>query len=654
MCGIAGFIDTARSYSRERLKAVGLAMGDQIRHRGPDSFGCWVQEDAGLSLSHRRLAIIDLSETGAQPMTSHGGRYVIAFNGEIYNFEELRAWLGAPGDGWRGHSDTEVLLECFAVHGVAATLQRAAGMFALALWDKRDRTLTLARDRAGEKPLYYGFVGRSFVFASELKALKVHPEWQGRLNEAVLPAYLRFGYVPSPASIFTGISKLPPGTFLTFDADKEDRSPVPETFWTWPKPAPGVRSPEEIVDELDAALKRSVRSMMMADVPLGSFLSGGIDSSVVTAIMQSISDQPVRTFSIGFDVEALNEAPFAANIARHLGTDHTEMYVSAAQALETVPGLGAIYDEPFADSSQIPTLLLSQLVRSHVTVALSGDAGDELFGGYIRYGLLGGLDRAIGWCPLPLRRCLSAAIGHIPTGLVKSVAKPFAAGTSIRFDERQISRLGRMTSLPGRHLYRDMMSQIAEPGRLSSIEEPATLFDREHLWREIRPAGAWAAYVDALTYLPDDILTKVDRASMSASLEVRVPMLHPEVIALAAETSWATKTRGGTSKWPLHQLLSRYVPAELYERPKMGFGVPLGSWLRGELKAWAGDILSARTPLLEGLLEEDAVDHLWREHITGERDNSAGLWTLIMLKDWALRQDNERLTSHSVATGTAG
>lgn len=654
MCGIAGFVDTTRSLSAERLKAIGLAMGDQISHRGPDSFGCWAQEDAGVSLSHRRLAIIDLSETGEQPMTSHCGRYVIVFNGEIYNFEELRSWLGPQGVNWRGTSDTEVLLECLATRGVKPTLQRAAGMFAFALWDKRTRTLTLARDRAGEKPLYYGFMGRSFVFASELKALKVHPEWEGRLNEDVLPSYLRFGYVPSPHSIFDGISKLPPGSILTLDLRASELRPVVESYWSWPKPDRQECSPGEIVDELDAALKRSVSSMMMADVPLGSFLSGGIDSSVVTAVMQSISDHPVRTFAIGFDVDALNEAPFAAGVAKHLGTQHTEMYVSAAQAQQTVPELGGIYDEPFADSSQIPTLLLSRLVRQHVTVALSGDAGDELFGGYTRYGFLGKLDRALGWCPESLRGGLSAVIGHAPIGLARRAAAPFVSGTTIRFDERQVERLKRMLRLPGRHLYRDMMSQIAEPQQISSREELESIFDNFGLWRDIRPAGAWAAYVDALTYLPDDILTKVDRASMSTSLEVRVPMLHPDIISIAARTSWATKTRGGASKWPLRQLLSRYVPAELYERPKMGFGVPLGAWLRGELKPWAADILASSPPLLDGHLDSAAIESLWSEHSSGARDNSSALWTLIMLKDWAIRQAADRAPCPSLATAVAG
>lgn len=614
----------------------GAAMGDRIAHRGPDGAGCWADAESGVSLAHRRLAIIDLSPLGHQPMTSVSDDLVMVFNGEIYNFQEMRAWVDSVRPtSWRGHSDTEVLLEAFSVFGVEAALQRANGMFAIALWDKRKRTLTLARDRIGEKPLYYGRSGSTFLFASELKAFAAHPAWKPALNEAVIPSYLRYGYVPAPHSIYRGVGKLPAGSQVTVSLDGQAADP--QNYWILPIPSPSGGDFEEQLDGLHKALRESVRLRMVSDVPLGAFLSGGIDSSLITAVMQEQSSAPVKSFSIGFDVAALDEAPFAKTVAAHLGTDHTELYVSASEAMALAPQLGETYDEPFADSSQMPTMLLSRLVRSHVTVALSGDAGDELFGGYVRYEVLQKCQRLLSSAPRPLRRAAAAALGVAPLEILRTLVGVAAPNLASRVQRHQVDRMRQLLSQDtAQSVYLNLMSQISSLSDLVDLpEQPGLLMDGA-LWAGIKPAGAWAAYADALTYLPDDILVKVDRASMASSLEVRVPFLDPQIIQIASRMSWSDKTRGEL-KHPLKVLLARYLPTEIFDRPKMGFGVPLGAWLRGELRNWAEDLLSRDVGLAQGILNQAEIDRLWSEHLSGAADHASALWTVLMLRDWSSR-----------------
>lgn len=639
MCGIAGFVDLKRQMPQDRLRQIGHAMGERIAHRGPDSWDCWADETVGVSFAHRRLSIIELSPSGAQPMSSSDGRYVVVFNGEIYNFEDLRVWVeAAAGRVWRGRSDTEVMLEALSLYGIEATLQRCNGMFAIALWDRQEHTLTLARDRIGEKPLYYGLSSDTFLFGSELKAFRAHPSWRGRMDSSVLPSYLRFGYVPAPRTIYEGIWKLPPGTFATVPLAKLGEPLVPAPYWTFPKPNPTGMDPVQAVDELQDLLRASIRRQTVSDVPLGAFLSGGIDSSVVTAMMQEQSSRPVRSFSIGFDDPALNEAPHAKAIATHIGTEHTELYVSARQAMDLAPSLGEIYDEPFADSSQIPTTLLARLVRDHVTVALSGDAGDELFGGYVRYDVLQQFQAFGGGVPEPLRGALAKMIGVVPLGPLRFVTGLVSKDIAARVRPDQISRVQRLLRMEsGQTLYRNLMSQISEPGHLISAPERSSLLDNKALWNEIGASGPWAAYTDALTYLPDDILVKVDRASMASSLEVRVPLLDPDIIALASRVDWKTKTHDGQLKWPLKTLLERYVPRSLFDRPKMGFGVPLGAWLRGDLRSWAEEILRSDVGPVAGHLDAVEIQRLWDDHLSGRQDSASALWTILMLKDWSLR-----------------
>jgi len=639
MCGIAGFIDIHPNRSRAELERIGTAMSDRIAHRGPDDAAIWSDADAGACLAHRRLSIIDVSPAGRQPMVSASGRYVLAYNGEIYNHAELRWELEAAGfHCWRGHSDTEVLVEYIARHGLEQALRAASGMFALAVWDRRDRRLALARDRAGEKPLYYGIVGGAFVFASELKALTAHPEWVGELDRAVLPSYLRFGYVPAPHSIYRGVHKLEPGCLLSAAAAELGET-QPSPFWEFPLPRAHGISPMEAVDKVDAGLRRAVRRQMEADVPLGCFLSGGIDSSCVTALAQAQSTRPVRSFSIGFDDPRMNEAPFAAAVAAHLGTDHTELYVDARQGQATAPELANIYDEPFADSSQIPTLLLSRLTRQHVTVALSGDGGDELFGGYDRYHLLG---RAMPIFRLPasVRRAAAEAMTRSPVALLQAACERMAPSIGPLTPSRAERVAAFMRHPSGFEAYRDLMSQFADPGEVATyVAELPTRLDCRAYRNDIRGLLPWAAFVDAVSYLPDDILVKVDRASMAASLEVRVPMLDPEVIQLAAGLPWSLKRKGGVAKWPLRRVLARYVPPALFERPKQGFGVPLSAWLRGELRPWAESLLCDGVGLMPDLLDPVAVQRLWREHLSGERDQPSRIWTLLMLQQWAVNVD---------------
>lgn len=635
MCGIAGFLggDFADAAATVRQ------MTDAIRHRGPDDADAWIDAEAGVALGHRRLSVVDLSPAGHQPMASRDGRLVIVYNGEIYNAEDLRREL--TGIDWCGHSDTEVLLEACRRWGVRRTLERLVGMFALALWDREERSLVLARDQLGIKPLFWGRFGGLVLFGSELKALRAHPGWAPAIDRNAVAAFLRHNYVPAPHTVYDGIRKLEPGTLATL---KPGGEPVVERYWDLDRVAaeglgePFTGSDAEAEEALHALLLDAVGRQMVSDVPLGAFLSGGIDSSTVVALMQARATGPVRTFSIGFREEGYDESKHAAAVARHLGTDHTELTVTPDEAREVIPRLPHIYDEPFADSSQIPTCLLSALTRRHVTVALSGDGGDELFGGYSRYALAERIWAKTRLLPRPARHLLAAAVEGVPPNrwdalfqLVPAAKRPPQPGDKMH-------KLAGVLTEDEDAIYRRLVSHATEPSELvpGAVEPKGLLWDPAV---RARVPGFFERmqYLDTLTYLPDDILTKVDRASMAASLEARVPLLDTRVVEFAWRLPRRLKQRHGQGKWLLRQVLYRHVPPALVERPKMGFGVPIDSWLRGPLKDWAADLLDPSRMAQAGLLRPEPVQALWRQHQSGERNWQYHLWDVLMLQAW-LRQ----------------
>ncbi len=642
MCGIAGFL----GFHDPRLPAVVGRMAEAIRYRGPDDSGVWCDPPAGLGLGHARLSILDLSPAGRQPMVSASGRYVLVFNGEIYNHLELRQELGESS--WRGHSDTETLLAAVDDWGIEKTLRRLLGMFAFALWDRETRRLVLVRDRIGEKPLYYGWCHGAFLFASELKALAAYPSWKGEVDRGALACYMRYAYVPLPHSIYVGIRKLLPGTSVTISADDSPEGwPTPQPYWSAlevaAQPTRVDWTDAEAADELDAVLRRAVKAQMVADVPLGAFLSGGIDSSTIVALMQAQSSRPVKTFSIGFKESDFDEAGHAKAVAAHLGTEHTELYVSPADALAVIPRLPSIYDEPFGDSSGIPTHLVAQLARQHVTVALSGDGGDELFGGYNRYFWGRSIWRRIG--PIPLRvRSLS---GRALTWL--SPEHWDRLGARLRHflpNHLRMAALGdKIHKFAGiidvetpEALYRRLVSQHRDPGSMvigadeSAIwaDEQARAFPRQDFSERMM-------FHDLVGYLSDDILTKVDRAAMAVSLETRVPMLDHRVVEFSWRLPLHMKIRHGRGKWLLRQVLDRYVPRELIERPKMGFGIPLDAWLRGPLREWAEELLNETRMRREGYFHPAPIREKWSEHLSGRRSWPYWLWNVLMFQAWNQR-----------------
>lgn len=654
MCGIAGFLAANPPKGKEELPVLLKRMTDTIINRGPDDAGYWCDGEHGIALGHRRLAIIDLSPAGHQPMHSASGRYVIIFNGEIYNHPLLRRQLESSGrsPAWRGHSDTETLLAGFDAWGIQETIERAIGMFAIAVWDRNTGTLTLARDRIGEKPLYYGWQGRGgdavFLFGSELKALRAHPAFENAINRGALSLQLRHNYIPAPYSIYAGISKLPPGAMLTV-SDRQ-REPRVWTYWSGQQQAefgagePFTGTPEQAVDELESLLKDAVRAQMMADVPLGAFLSGGVDSSTVVALMQAQSSRPVKTFSIGFHEEGYNEAEYAKAVARHLGTDHTELYVSAAEALSVIPRLQSLYDEPFSDSSQIPTFLLSQLARQHVTVSLSGDAGDELFCGYNRYQMTAKLWKTLSMAPLPVRRLAARGVTSVPVAAWNRMAGGLGRllpgfMQMANPGDKLHKGAGVMASESLEALYLGLVSHWDDPAAvvIDGIEPVTVLTDKARRFSGLDGIQRMMA-LDLLTYLPDDILVKVDRAAMGVSLETRIPFLDHRVVEFAWRLPQSVKLREGRTKWVLRQVLYRHVPKALIERPKMGFGVPVGEWLRGPLRDWAEALLDERRLRREGFFQPAIVRKKWEEHLSGRRNWQYHIWDVLMFQAWLEHQ----------------
>lgn len=625
MCGIVGVWGKLNE-----PEAVIAQACRRLHHRGPDSQGFWHDASADLALGHVRLAILDLTDAGHQPMVSACQRYVVVLNGEIYNHLALREQLQAQGKApaWRGHSDTETVLAAFAAWGVETTLQAMTGMFAIALWDRQSRGLTLMRDRLGEKPLYVGFIQGKLAFASELRALEGVPGFSADLDRNALALLLRHNYIPGPFSIYAGIQKLPPGTWLRIDqaALRAGQLPQPLAYWSVADQAAEARrnplqfrSDEQAIESLQGCLVQSVQGQMLSDVPLGAFLSGGVDSSLIAALMQSRSATAVNTFSIGFNEPQFDEAPYARKVAQHLGTHHNELYVGEQDALGLVPDLARLYDEPFADASQIPTLLVTRMARRHVTVALSGDGGDELFCGYSRY------FRARQWwarhqkIPSVLRPLADAGL-RSAAALVPGLHR-----------REQLQRLAQR--LGSRHAARFYLSFVSywpeHAGLQGGPAWPTTPFDQA----QSGPLLEQISQLDLQTYLPDDILVKVDRAAMASSLETRVPLLDHRVVEFALRLPLSYKVREGRGKWLLRQLLYRHVPAHLIDRPKKGFSVPLAHWLRGPLRDWAHALLDPSVLASQGIVDVSAVQAKWQQHLAG-RDWSTHLWSILMLQAW--------------------
>ena len=641
MCGVVGFVQSEGFAANEAAMIAGN-MARALSHRGPDDSGYWVDGHLGIALAHRRLSIVDLSAAGHQPMTSHSGRYIISFNGEVYNHCELRNDLHRRYSSlqWKGRSDTETLLQAIELLGIRKALENAVGMFAFALWDRAEHTLHLARDRIGEKPLYFGWQGGVFMFASELKALTRHPSFVGDIDMEAVRLFLRYGYVPCPRSIYSDIWKLPPASYMKLNAGRRIPPtrglPNIEAYWSLQDAIdegldnPFNGTPEDAVDELQMLIGEAVRLQLQADVPLGAFLSGGIDSSTIVALMQAYASSTIRTFTVGFGEAHHNEAFHAKSVSKHLSTCHTEVVVSARDALDIIPRMPELYDEPFSDSSQIPTFLVSETTRRHVTVALSGDGGDELFGGYARYSRTPAIWRYISSTPKSFRRFFSAR---------STVARPNWVTDSVV--GRKIQAFSELCNFPTvESLYVHQVSHWKDPASVVRDVNVVPINSYEPAgWPVAESIETQLMALDALTYLPDDILVKVDRAAMSVGLETRAPFLDHRVVEFAYRLPLSVKIRGKTGKWILRQLLYKYVPRELVDRPKMGFSVPLADWLRGPLRDWAESLLSVDRLRSDGFFCPDAIRRRWMEHITGRREWHRCLWDIIMFQAWLDHRD---------------
>lgn len=647
MCGLAGYLDSGGSFGTQNGIVLLGRMASVLAHRGPDDAGGWVE--GSVALGHRRLAILDLSPAGHQPMHSADGRYVLVFNGEIYNHLDLRIQLGNAGaaPAWRGYSDTETMLAVISAWGIENALRRFVGMFAFALWDREEFRLILARDRIGEKPLYYGWQGKTFLFGSELKALAAHPAWAPEVAREALTLFMRHGYVPEPWSIYRGVRKLPPGCWLELRPNETaGRMPEPRFYWSAQstvKEGSRSRITESAVAliELEQRLGRAISRQCIADVPLGAFLSGGVDSSTVVALMQAQSSRPVRTFTIGFHEADYNEAEHAKAVARHLGTDHTELYVTAEEAQAVIPYLPDLYDEPFADPSQIPTHLVARIARQHVTVALSGDGGDELFGGYNRYLLGRKIWRHIGLLPVSFRSVVGRVVAGVSPqrwdSLLNTIGVLLPQRIRVNQSGDRLHKLAAMLDAANSDaLYRHLVSQQHEPAAVViGGSEPTTWADEQLAETNRSDFTERMMFHDLVGYLPGDILTKVDRAAMGVSLETRIPLLDHEVVEFAWRVPQSMKFRDGQGKWLLRQLLYKYVPRELIERPKQGFGVPLDRWLRGPLRDWAEFLLDPGR--LRAYLNPAPIRKKWEEHLSGRRNWHYWLWGVLMFQGWLHR-----------------
>jgi len=650
MCGIAGII---RSRGIDE-QSVACMIGP-IAHRGPDDEGIWVDPEAGVGLGHRRLSIVDLSPAGRQPMHSADGRFVLTFNGEIYNHPDLRKALedegAVPEGGWRGHSDTEVFLQAIVIWGLEETLRQSAGMFAFGLWDRHERTLSLVRDRFGEKPLYYGWAGKDFLFGSELKALRSHPQFEAAIDRRALRLFAARTYIPAPLSIYRRVFKLPPGCILTVtpQAARQPLSEPPEEgkggqlslerYWSYRKVVRrGLDDPmgdeNEVLGELERVLARAIQGQSMADVPVGAFLSGGIDSSTICALYQKYSSIPVRTFSIGFEEAGFNEAEDAKRVAEHLGTVHHERYVTVRETRDVIPLLPAMYDEPFADSSQIPTHLVSRFAREQVTVALTGDGGDELFAGYNRHFAAPQLWDQLQRVPQAVRAMTGAPLSLVPSQVWSSLAAVVPGKRTPHFGSK-IQKALRLAASARTfdEIYCSFLDEWShEPQAVIGGDGAGTDFDLDV--GMAAPDAVRMMYCDAVTYLPDDILAKVDRASMAVSLETRVPFLDHRVAELAARIPIDLKVRNGRGKHILRKLLYSLVPPDLVERPKAGFGIPVGEWIKGSLRPWAEDLLDPGSMRGEGWFDPDVVQRRWADHLSGRRDSTPALWSILMFQSW--------------------